>query len=121
MTAPQPAPTVQPQSDAMVFFGGTGDLARKKIYPALLVYVEGDYNDAHTFVALRAALGAAKYPLHYLAIPPDMFTTVATGLGVRRTEHLSHRSLLGQGSGAEPARLPLCQHVSRADLEQSVH
>jgi glucose-6-phosphate 1-dehydrogenase len=25
-----------PQSDAMVFFGGTGDLARKKIYPALL-------------------------------------------------------------------------------------
>ena len=133
MTAPQPAPTVQPHSDAMVFFGGTGDLARKKIYPALLamsrkgrlnvpviviarsgwtidllrervkteleqrgnvdavalanllarlVYVEGDYNDAHTFVALRAALGAAKYPLHYLAIPPDMFTTVATGLGV---------------------------------------
>ena len=133
MTAPQPAPTVQPQSDALVFFGGTGDLARKKIYPALLamsrkgrlnvpviviarsgwtidllrervkteleqrgnvdavalanllarlVYVEGDYNDPNTFVALRAALGAAKYPLHYLAIPPDMFTTVATGLGV---------------------------------------
>ena len=25
-----------PHSDAMVFFGGTGDLARKKIYPALL-------------------------------------------------------------------------------------
>ncbi len=133
MTVPRSAPTAVPsQSDAMVFFGGTGDLARKKIYPALLalsrtgrlnvpviviarsnwsidllrervkaeleqrgevdaaalenllvrlVYVEGDYNDPNTYVALRAALGDAKYPLHYLAIPPDMFSTVATGLG----------------------------------------
>ncbi len=122
-----------PHSDAMVLFGGTGDLARKKIYPALLalsrkgrltipviviarsgwtidllrervraeleqrgpvdadalrnllahlVYVEGDYNNPETYIALRAALGDAKYPLHYLAIPPDMFTTVAQGLGM---------------------------------------
>jgi len=116
----------------MVFFGGTGDLARKKIYPALLalsrkgrlnvpviviarsgwsidllrervtteleqrgkvdavalanllarlVYVEGDYNDPGTYTALRTALGDAQHPLHYLAIPPDMFSKVATGLG----------------------------------------
>ena len=133
MTASESAPTGSPQSDAMVFFGGTGDLARKKIYPALLalsrkgrlnvpviviarsgwsiellrervkteleqrgnvdtvalanllarlVYVEGDYNDPNTYVALRTALGGAQHPLHYLAIPPDVFTTVATGLGV---------------------------------------
>jgi len=120
-------------SDVMVFFGGTGDLARKKIYPALLalsrkgrlnipviviarsgwtidllrervrteltqrgpvdaaaldnllaslVYVEGDYSDPKTYLALRTALGDAQRPLHYLAIPPDMFTTVATGLGM---------------------------------------
>ncbi len=121
------------QSDAMVFFGGTGDLARKKIYPALLalarkgrlnvpviviarsgwtiellrervqheleqrgnadptalahllaqlVYVEGDYSNPQTYIDLRTALGDAKRPLHYLAIPPDMFATVATGLGM---------------------------------------
>lgn len=122
----------QPRSDALVLFGATGDLARKKIYPALLdlirhgrldvpiigvarsgwslellrervhnelgqrggvdlaalaklesqlVYVEGDYREPATFAALRQALDAAQHPLHYLAIPPSMFATVAEGLG----------------------------------------
>lgn len=122
----------QPRSDALVLFGATGDLARKKIYPALLdlikhgkldvpiigvarsgwtlellrervhnellprggadpaaleklesllVYVEGDYREPATFEALRTALGDAQHPLHYLAIPPSMFATVAKGLG----------------------------------------
>ena len=121
------------RSDALVFFGATGDLAFKKIFPALyaitlrdqllmpvigvarsrwtlerfraharrsveqdgavddaafakfaasLQYVEGDYNGADTYVALRAALSDAKRPLHYLAIPPAMFRSVAQGLGV---------------------------------------
>jgi glucose-6-phosphate 1-dehydrogenase len=47
----------------------------------LLRYVDGDYNDRSTFVALRKALADAQRPLHYLAIPPSMFATVA--------EHLS--------------------------------
>ena len=47
----------------------------------LLRYVDGDYNDRNTFVALRKALGDAQRPLHYLAIPPSVFATVA--------EHLS--------------------------------
>ena len=121
-----------PRSDAMVFFGATGDLARRKIYPALLSlsargqlempvicvarsdwtlellrerirneltqkgpvdelalanllarisYVAGDYANPDTFSALRTALGDAQHPLHYLAIPPDMFDAVARGLG----------------------------------------
>ncbi|MEO8636181.1 MAG: glucose-6-phosphate dehydrogenase [Gemmatimonadales bacterium] len=119
-------------SDALVFFGASGDLAYKKIFPALLalarrgqlempvigvarsgwtteqlrarardsvehhgtadpaawaklsarlVSVDGDYRDSATFTALRAALGHAAHPLYYLAIPPDMFETVAAGLG----------------------------------------
>ncbi len=122
---------MQPRSDALVFFGATGDLARRKIYPALLamsrrgklnmpvigvaksgwtsellkqrireeltqhgpideaalanlearlVYIDGDYRDPATFTQLRHALGDALHPLHYLAIPPAMFETVATGL-----------------------------------------
>ncbi len=119
-------------SDALVFFGATGDLAYKKIFPALqsmirhgqlnmpvvgvakagwnltqmqarikasldehgggadpqvleklfatLQYVDGDYNDSKTFSQLRQALNQAKHPLHYLAIPPSMFATVADGL-----------------------------------------
>jgi glucose-6-phosphate 1-dehydrogenase len=47
----------------------------------LLRYVDGDYNERATFVALRKALSDARRPLHYLAIPPSMFATVA--------EHLS--------------------------------
>jgi glucose-6-phosphate 1-dehydrogenase len=118
-------------SDALVFFGATGDLAYKKIFPALqamarrghlevpvigvaksgwsleqmrarardsvtrhggfeteafaklesrLRYVDGDYRDPSTYAALRAALGDAHRPAHYLAIPPSMFSTVIDGL-----------------------------------------
>ena len=119
-------------SDAFVFFGATGDLAYKKIFPALhnmvkrgtlkcpvigvaksgwtvdqlrdrakesieangggvddaafsqlaklLHYIDGDYGDANTFVKLRQELGKAACPIHYLAIPPSMFETVAQQL-----------------------------------------
>ncbi len=120
-----------PVSDAFVFFGATGDLAHKKIFPALqamikhggfgmpiigvaragwtveqlrgrardslehnggvdadafarlsaqLRYVDGDYNDAATYQRLRKMLGEAARPLHYLAIPPDLFAAVVQGL-----------------------------------------
>ncbi len=120
-----------PHSDALVFFGATGDLAYKKIFPALqamirrghlnvpiigvassgwnldqfkarakdslqnhahldpaayaqlcalLGYIDGDYRKPTTFEKLRQALGAARRPLHYLAIPPSLFSTVAEGL-----------------------------------------
>jgi len=49
---------------------------------SLLRYVHGDYNDAGTFTALKSALGGARRPAHYLAIPPSLFATVITGLGV---------------------------------------
>jgi len=121
----------QPRSDALVFFGATGDLAYKKIFPALqalarrgkldfpvvgvakagwtrdqlierakastteyggfdpaafgqlverLRYVDGDYSDSSTFARLRAELGHATRPAHYLAIPPSMFPTVVQQL-----------------------------------------
>jgi glucose-6-phosphate 1-dehydrogenase len=119
-------------SDAVVVFGVTGDLAFKKIFPALyqlvrrgrldcpvigvarrgwsvqqlrdraaqslehfgardkaaieklcslLSYVDGEYRDPQTFVRLSAALAGAKRPLHYLAIPPDLFPDVVRELG----------------------------------------
>jgi len=118
-------------SDALVFFGATGDLAYKKVFPALqamikrgslnmpvigvakagwnldqlkarakdsiekngkldpaafeklsqsLRYVDGDYNDAATFEALRRELGQATRPAYYLAIPPTAFGTVVEQL-----------------------------------------
>jgi glucose-6-phosphate 1-dehydrogenase len=117
----------QQSADALVFFGASGDLAYKKIFPALqamvragrldipvvgvaksgwkrdqliarakasvtehggldatafarltelLHYVDGDYNDRATFAQLRAELGQAERPTHYLAIPPSLFETV---------------------------------------------
>ena len=47
---------------------------------AKLHYIQGDYQDARTFADLRAHLGAAKHPLHYLAIPPSAFADVVRGL-----------------------------------------
>lgn len=45
-----------------------------------LRYISGDYRDERTFAKLRAELGDAAHPLHYLAIPPSMFTPVLEGL-----------------------------------------
>src|SRR3954463_15247750 len=118
-------------SDAFVFFGATGDLAYKQIFPSLqamvkagdldvpvigvakagwnldqlrkraqesltehggvdrrafaqlkrqLRYVDGDYEDPDTFKRLKEELGRARRPLHYLAIPPSLFATVAEQL-----------------------------------------
>lgn len=115
-------------SDAFVFFGATGDLAFKKVFPALqrlvqsgilnvpvigvargdwsldrlrarahdsierygggahpdafpklmklMQYVEGEYTAPATFESLRRQLGSAKHPLHYMAVPPDLFEMV---------------------------------------------
>jgi glucose-6-phosphate 1-dehydrogenase len=119
-------------SDAFVFFGATGDLAFKKIFPSLqamikrghlsipvigvarsaknvdelrarakasleqhggldpaafaklsslLGYVRGDNSDPATYQALRKALGQAKQPAYYLAIPPAIFGEVVEHLG----------------------------------------
>jgi glucose-6-phosphate 1-dehydrogenase len=54
---------------------------------SLLRYVSGDYTNAATFAALKGALGKAKRPIHYLAIPPELFATVIQGLGAAGLSH----------------------------------
>ena len=41
-----------------------------------LTYIAGEYADASTFEQLRAAIGGARRPIYYLAIPPNLFGTV---------------------------------------------
>jgi len=48
---------------------------------SLLKYVSGDYSDPATFKALKLALGDARRPAHYLAIPPALFARVIKSLG----------------------------------------
>ncbi len=48
---------------------------------SLLAYVDGDYGKPDTFAELKAALGEARRPAHYLAIPPSLFATVIEGIG----------------------------------------
>ena len=52
-----------------------------RVLLSMLQYVSGDYNDPETFQSLKRALGSAKRPAHYLAIPPALFETVIQGLG----------------------------------------
>jgi glucose-6-phosphate 1-dehydrogenase len=61
--------------------GGIDDRAALRRLLSLLAYVQGNYNDPHIFKALKHALGAARRPTHYLAIPPSSFATVIQGLG----------------------------------------
>lgn len=130
--------TPAPVSDALVFFGATGDLAYKQVFPALqamirrghldvpvigvarrpwttaqlqeqarksltehggvneaafaklsaqMQYVSGDYADPATYDAIKKALGPATHPLHYLAVPPSLFETVAAGLAKAGESH----------------------------------
>lgn len=49
-------------------------------FASLLRFVDGDDGDTATFARLHEELGAANRPLHYLAIPPELFETVVRGL-----------------------------------------
>ncbi len=120
------------RADALVMFGATGDLARKKLFPALyhlasagrldlpvvavarspwsdeelrnyarsaiqaalavpdstvldgllgrLTMVAGEYTDADTYQRLAQCLAGCRLPVQYMAIPPDLFDDVASGL-----------------------------------------
>jgi glucose-6-phosphate 1-dehydrogenase len=48
---------------------------------SLFKYVSGDYKDPNTFTAIKSAMGGARRPAYYLAIPPSLFETVIKGLG----------------------------------------
>jgi glucose-6-phosphate 1-dehydrogenase len=61
--------------------GGIGNQRTLHHLLSLLSYVSGDYNDRGTFTKIKEALGGARRPAHYLAIPPSLFPTVITGLG----------------------------------------
>ena len=68
-------------TDSIRNSGGIDDRRALHRVLSLLRYVDGDYNDLATFKALKQALGAARRPAHYLAIPPALFATVIEGLG----------------------------------------
>jgi len=67
--------------DSIKRSGGIDNKRAFRILLARLQYVSGDYKDPKTFVAIKKALGAAKSPAHYLAIPPLLFETVIKELG----------------------------------------
>jgi glucose-6-phosphate 1-dehydrogenase len=65
--------------DSVEKHGGLDGPAFDKL-SGLLRYVDGDYNDAATFQAIRKELGPAKHPAYYLAIPPVLFGLVVEQL-----------------------------------------
>jgi len=65
--------------DSLERHGGVDRAAFDKL-ARLLRYVSIDYNDTRSFEELRRAMGEARRPLFYLAIPPSAFATTADGL-----------------------------------------
>jgi len=61
--------------------GGINDKSALHHLLSQFNYISGDYKDPATFTALKQALGKARRPAHYLAIPPSLFETVIKGLG----------------------------------------
>ncbi|MGE5413940.1 MAG: glucose-6-phosphate dehydrogenase, partial [Syntrophomonadaceae bacterium] len=74
-------PTLEPDDLVRGQFEGYRDEDAFGKLSALLRYIDGDYSDPATFQKLRQALGAAKHPTHYLAIPPSLFGAVVEQLG----------------------------------------
>ena len=68
-------------TDSIKPSGGLDNQRALRHLLSLLQYVQGDYNDRDTFTAIKEALGRARRPAHYLAIPPSLFATVIQGLG----------------------------------------
>jgi len=66
--------------EGITTYGRGVDKAAFDKFAATFQYVDGDYADIATFNKLRAALGGAKRPLHYLAIPPAVFGLVTKQL-----------------------------------------
>jgi glucose-6-phosphate 1-dehydrogenase len=75
-------------TDSIKRSGGIDDRRAFNRLLSQLSYVSGDYNDPVTFTAIKKALGSARRPAHYLAIPPSLFETVIKGLGAAKlAEH----------------------------------
>lgn len=67
--------------DSLKHAGGIDDQPALDRLLSSLKYVSGDYSKPETFAKLKATIGSAKAPAHYLAIPPVLFPTVIKGLG----------------------------------------
>src|SRR5579872_4820268 len=79
---------------------------------SLLKYVSGDYKDPNTFTAIKKALGRARRPAHYLAIPPALFEMVIKGLGAANlAEHA--RVIVEKPFGRDLASAKELNHVAR--------
>ncbi len=68
-------------TDSIQHSGGIDNKRALHQLLSLMKYVSGDYKDSNTFTAIKEALGKARRPAHYLAIPPALFETVIKGLG----------------------------------------
>ncbi len=68
-------------TDSIERAGGIDNRRALQHLLSLMSYVNGDYKDPNTFGAIKQALGKARRPAHYLAIPPSLFETVIQGLG----------------------------------------
>jgi len=80
---------------------------------SLFKYVSGDYRDPSTFAAIKSALGNARRPAHYLAIPPSLFETVIKELGAANlAEHA--RVIVEKPFGRDLASARELNQVARA-------
>lgn len=66
-----------------------------------------------TFTALKQALGHARRPAHYLAIPPSLFATVITGLGAAGLAHHA-RVIVEKPFGRDLASARTLNRVARS-------
>jgi glucose-6-phosphate 1-dehydrogenase len=68
-------------TDSIKRSGGIDNKTAFRHLLSLFKYVSGDYQDPNTFAGIKSALGKARRPAHYLAIPPSLFETVIRELG----------------------------------------
>jgi glucose-6-phosphate 1-dehydrogenase len=68
-------------TDSIQQSGGIDNQSALSHLLSLLTYVSGDYNAPDTFTKIKEALGSARFPAYYLAIPPLLFETVVKALG----------------------------------------
>ena len=98
--------------DSIQRSGGIDDQRALRHLLSLFTYVDGDYKDGNTFTAIKTALGGARRPAHYLAIPPALFETVIKGLGAANLAK-DARVIVEKPFGRDLASARELNHVAR--------
>jgi glucose-6-phosphate 1-dehydrogenase len=90
-----------------------------------ITYIQGDYKDPKTFVAVGKELKGKEHPVFYLEIPPSLFSTVVDGLAeadlVEGSRVVVEKPFGHDLESAKALNAELCKHLTEEQIYRIDH